>query len=61
MLNRDELAAYARGAVTIALGLALFYAIGRWLGWRVVGAIAISSLGAAAWDVWRRPGWWRMW
>lgn len=60
-MNRDELAALARGAVTIALGLALAYAVWRWLGWRAIGAIAISCTGAAAWDMWRRPGWWRMW
>lgn len=60
-MNRDQLAALARGTVTAIAGAAILYAIGRYLGWATLGAFVISCVGAAAWDAWRRPGWWRMW
>ncbi len=61
MLNRDELAALARGAVTLIAGAAILYAVGRWLGWYWVGAIFVSGVGAALWDMRRWPRIWRPW
>ena len=49
-MNRDELAALARAAFTLTAGViivgALAYAIGCYLGWWVVGLIALAAIGA---------------
>ena len=54
-MNRDEWAAAGRCAVTLLAGAAIAYAIGRYLGWWSVGAIAIAGFGVALWDArhWR--------
>lgn len=54
-MSRDKLAALARAAVTLVAGAALLYAIGRYLGWWVVGAIAVAGIGAAWWSVRQLP------
>jgi len=64
-MNRDRLAALGRAIVTLALGAAIFYAIGRWLGWWAAGAIMIAGIGAGTWWIarWmaRFPTSWRFW
>lgn len=60
-MNRHQLEALARGTVAVLGGVAILYAIGRYLGWWVLGAVVITCIGSAAWDACRRPGWWRLW
>ncbi len=65
MTNRFDLDALGRGAVTIALGLAIIYAACRWLGWWPVVAILGITVGAGAidllWTMSRLPLTWRPW
>lgn len=45
----DRIAALAaRPVVTLVAGAALFYAVGHWLGWWVVLAIAAAGIGDTA-------------
>lgn len=60
-MNRDELAALARGTSAVLGGSAILAAIGLLAGWWALGAVVITCIGAAAWDLWRQPGWWRLW
>lgn len=52
-MTRDRLASYARATGTVLLGTALLYAIGRYLGWYVVGAIAVIAIGDLTWCKWQ--------
>ena len=64
-MKRDQLAAFARGAFTLAIGGAVLYAIGRWLGWWYVAGIFAVAIGDAVWCTWRLARQlgptWRMW
>jgi hypothetical protein len=52
-VNRDEWAALGRAAVTLIAGAALWYAIGRYLGWWVAAVLFATAFGYGAWWVWR--------
>jgi len=56
-VTRDRLISYVRAAGSIALGAGILYMLGRWLGWRVVGAIVIVAVA----DLSRWPANWRPW
>jgi hypothetical protein len=64
-VNRYELAALGRATFTVAMGTAILYAIGRYLGWWVVVAIVAAGVGTAAWCLWqlvsKLPTRWRPW
>jgi hypothetical protein len=60
-MNRDELAALARGATTVLAGAAILIAIGVLVSWWVVGAIAVAGIADAAWCAQRLPARWRPW
>lgn len=61
MVNRHQWAALARGALSVLVGALILGAIGYWLGWWFVGAIAIAGIGyTCRWAVrlpwtWGRP------
>jgi hypothetical protein len=59
-VNRDEWAALARGIVTVLAGAVLVGAIGLFVSWWAVGAIAVIGVAVAAVDACRCP-WWRLW
>jgi hypothetical protein len=56
-MKLDQLAALARAPLTLAIGAAVLYSVGRWLGWRAVGAIVIIAIA----DMSRWPAHWRPW
>jgi hypothetical protein len=60
-MNRDELAALVRGTAAVAIGAALLWAIGHWLGWWVVAGIAVGAVADSAWCASRLPARWRPW
>jgi len=57
-VNRDELAAIARGVVYVLAGAAILGAFGCLVSWWVSTAIVVGCIVAVAWDAWRYP-WWR--
>lgn len=55
-MNRHQLAALARGTVSVIAGGAILYALGSWLGWwSVVGLAVAAAVGMLA-DMVRWPG-----
>jgi hypothetical protein len=61
-VNRDELAALARGAVAVTLGALPFAAIGLWVSWWLAGGVLVASAAAAGWWALRRlPARWMPW
>jgi len=60
-LNRDQLAALARGVITLAAGATILYAIGRYIGWCCVAAIAGAGIADSLWCWSRLPVRWRPW
>jgi hypothetical protein len=48
-LNTGTPNTFIRAAITVLSGAAILYAIGRYLGWWVTGAIVVVGLGDAAW------------
>lgn len=54
-MNRDELAAIGRAAITLIAGAAILYAIGHWLGWWVAGAVFVSGVAYGVWWLARLP------
>lgn len=60
MINRDELAAFARAIVTLAVGSIPFVAIGHWVSWPLaIGVLVVSAIAAAVWARYHLLG--RMW
>ncbi len=59
-MNRDELAALARGTVYVLAGAAILGAFGLLVSWWVSTAIVVARMVGAAWDACRHP-WWRLW
>lgn len=56
------LAALLGGSVRAVLsGVVLFWAIGHYLGWWVVGAAVAAALADQAWCASRQPRRWRWW
>jgi hypothetical protein len=60
-VNRDELAALARGVITVLSGAAILIAIGVLVSWWAVAAIAVVTGADTAWCVSRLPRRCRPW
>lgn len=64
-MNKDQLAALARAAVTVAIGGALLYAIGRYLGLGFLAGLVVGLLAELAEQLittmLRFPTRWRLW
>lgn len=60
-MNRDQLAAFSRALVTLAIGGAVLYAIARWLGWLWSAGIVGGAIAEEAWRASRLPERWRPW
>ena len=62
---RDRLASLARGTIALVLGVAIGYAITRYLGWTTAAFIAGFAIRHALEDVWVAalclPARWRNW
>lgn len=50
-MNRDSIAASARGIGTVLTGAAILYALGRYVGWWAVAALVVYAVGDTAWAV----------
>lgn len=56
-MNRDEIAALARGTVAVLSGAAILFAIGALVSPWAVAAIAAVAVADLAWCAYRVPRW----
>jgi hypothetical protein len=58
-VNRYELAALGRAAVSLSIGAAALYVAGRLIGWPLVAGILVLAVGDAIWIATSTR--WRLW